>query len=287
MNSPAFQAAIERAAAIIEQADALVVAAGAGMGVDSGLPDFRGNDGFWEAYPALAQAGIDFMRIASPHAFRMQPRRAWGFYGHRLALYRQTQPHLGYSLLRQWGSRMKNGMAVFTSNVDGQFQKAGFDPMLIEECHGSIHQLQCLEPCSTQLWSADAFEPEVNNATCELLNAAPLCPRCGALARPNILMFGDLDWCDDYAQEQASRMTEWLSGANRIAILELGAGTAIPSVRFFSDRVLIRHRGRLVRINPRESKVPSDRDVGLPVGALEGLTAISKVLGPDWQLALA
>jgi hypothetical protein len=100
-------------------------------------------------------------------------------------------------------------------------------------------------------------------------------------------MFGDLDWCDDHAQEQASRMTEWLSGANRIAILELGAGTAIPSVRFFSDRVLIRHRGRLVRINPRESKVPSDRDVGLPVGALEGLTAISKVLGPDWQLALA
>ena len=42
------------AAELIEQADAIVIAAGAGMGVDSGLPDFRGNEGFWKAYPALA-----------------------------------------------------------------------------------------------------------------------------------------------------------------------------------------------------------------------------------------
>ena len=51
-------------AALLEQADALIVAAGAGMGVDSGLPDFRGNEGFWRAYPALAQARLDFASIA-------------------------------------------------------------------------------------------------------------------------------------------------------------------------------------------------------------------------------
>ena len=49
-----------RAAQLIEQADALVIAAGAGMGVDSGLPDFRGNEGMWKAYPALGRAKIDF-----------------------------------------------------------------------------------------------------------------------------------------------------------------------------------------------------------------------------------
>jgi NAD-dependent SIR2 family protein deacetylase len=280
----ALQAAIERAAGIVEQAGALVVAAGAGMGVDSGLPDFRGNTGFWEAYPALAQAGVDFMRIASPHAFRTHPKRAWGFYGHRLALYRRTEPHPGFALLRHWGSLLPHGVAVFTSNVDGQFQKAGFDPMLIEECHGSIHHLQCMQPCGNHLWSADAFQPDVDDAACELLNAAPACPQCGALARPNILMFGDLEWCDDRAQAQSSRLNEWLAGASRIVVLELGAGTAIPSVRFFSDSVLIRHRGRLVRINPRESRVASDRDVGLPMGAMEGLQAIAEVLGPGWRL---
>lgn len=75
------------------QADALIVAAGAGMMVDSGLPDFRGQAGFWRAYTALGRAKIDFYSIASPSAFETAPLMAWGFYGHRLGLYRATQPH--------------------------------------------------------------------------------------------------------------------------------------------------------------------------------------------------
>lgn len=55
-----------RAAQAIAQADAVVVAAGAGMGVDSGLPDFRGTEGFWRAYPALSAAGLRFEEVASP-----------------------------------------------------------------------------------------------------------------------------------------------------------------------------------------------------------------------------
>ncbi|HOB44658.1 MAG TPA: NAD-dependent deacetylase, partial [Zoogloea sp.] len=54
------------AARLIAAADGLLVAAGAGMGVDSGLPDFRGNAGFWRAYPALADARIAFEEIACP-----------------------------------------------------------------------------------------------------------------------------------------------------------------------------------------------------------------------------
>src|SRR5438067_1528316 len=116
---------IVRAARLIAQADALVIAAGAGFGVDSGLPDFRGTEGFWRAYPALAKSGIAFHAIASPDAFNAHPHQAWGFYGHRLALYRRTQPHAGFALLRKWGGTKRHGYSVFTSNVDGQFQAAG------------------------------------------------------------------------------------------------------------------------------------------------------------------
>lgn len=56
---------ITHAAELIAQSDALIVAAGAGMGVDSGLPDFRGKDGFWKAYPALGREQVDFYRIAA------------------------------------------------------------------------------------------------------------------------------------------------------------------------------------------------------------------------------
>jgi NAD-dependent SIR2 family protein deacetylase len=277
----------EHAAALIEQADALLVAAGAGMGVESGLPDFRGTQGFWNAYPALARAQIDFHRIASPTAFEAEPTLAWGFYGHRLNLYRRTAPHIGFTLLKHWGEKMPKGCAVFTSNVDGQFQKAGFDPKLIDECHGSIHHLQCLTPCSNDIWSADAFTPDVNEDECRLLNAPPSCRHCGALSRPNVMMFGDYGWIETREQAQAARLERWLSSASRPVVIEIGAGTAIPSVRHFSQQILHQLGGRLIRINPREPVVPSTHDAGLAMGAVEGLNAIAGVLGADWQLRRA
>ncbi|TYQ21936.1 UNVERIFIED_ORG: NAD-dependent SIR2 family protein deacetylase [Zoogloea ramigera] len=269
---------IARAAALIDQADLLLVAAGAGMGVDSGLPDFRGNDGFWKAYPALAQARLAFASVASPRTFEDDAALAWGFYGHRLQLYRATVPHAGFALLRDWGARMAHGVAVFTSNVDGQFQRAGFDPQRILECHGSIHHLQCLAPCCEAIWPADGFVPQVDDAACRLLNEAPVCPHCGGLARPNILMFGDGGWVERRTAVQEARLEALLARARRPVVVELGAGVAIPSVRHFSQRVVRDYGGRLVRINPREAGVGSALDVGLACGALAGLMAIDQVL---------
>src|SRR5690349_17711447 len=115
--------ALRAAARLIGEADALVIAAGAGMGVDSGLPDFRGDEGLWRAYPALGRGRLGFAAIASPATFRRDPPLAWGFYGHRLDLYQRTVPHEGFALLRRWAAGRAHGAFVFTSNVDGQFQK--------------------------------------------------------------------------------------------------------------------------------------------------------------------
>src|SRR5687767_732061 len=118
---------IEEAARAIAEADALLITAGAGMGVDSGLPDFRGNEGFWKAYPPMKKLGVSFSEMANPRWFREDPAFAWGFYGHRLALYRATKPHDGFRVLREWVQEKPLGGFVFTSNVDGAFQRAGFD----------------------------------------------------------------------------------------------------------------------------------------------------------------
>ena len=266
------------------EADGLLVASGAGMGVDSGLPDFRGHEGFWRAYPALGRAGLSFEQIANPAAFARDPTLAWGFYGHRLALYRRTVPHAGFAMLQQIGAVLRGGLFVFTSNVDGQFQKAGFDPQQIHECHGSIHHLQCLQPCCAAIWPAQDFQPEVDEETCQLRNPAPLCPHCGGLARPNVLMFSDWGWIDQRSATQASQQEAWLSAVRRPVVIELGAGTAIPSVRHFSQRVIHEFGGRLIRINPNECDVPTRLDVGLPMGAAAGLAAMAKVLGPEWEV---
>ena len=60
LQSMAMTSDISLAAAAIRSADALLITAGAGMGVDSGLPDFRGNEGFWKAYPVVARLGLSF-----------------------------------------------------------------------------------------------------------------------------------------------------------------------------------------------------------------------------------
>lgn len=279
MNIDEIGAAASRAAELIAQADALVVAAGAGMGVDSGLPDFRGRAGFWNAYPALAEAKLDFYTVASPDTFERDPALAWGFYGHRLALYRKTRPHAGFALLRAWGGRLLHGSSVFTSNVDGHFQRAAFDADAVHECHGAIDFLQCMAPCGADIWPADGFVPEVDMARCRLVNEAPRCPRCGGLARPNILMFGDHGWIARRTNGQARRQRAWLDRVERPVVIELGAGTAVPSVRHFSERVIHALNGRLVRINPREFRVPTPDDVAMACGALEGLQAIAAALG--------
>jgi NAD-dependent SIR2 family protein deacetylase len=271
----------EHAAELIDTAEALIIAVGAGMGVDSGLPDFRGNDGFWKAYPALGKANIEFYSIACPDAFRRTPRLAWGFYAHRLNLYRRVVPHDGFAMLRGWGESMLHGYSVFTSNVDGQFQKAGFDPRETREYHGSIHHLQCLAPCSRDVWSANDFIPEVDAQTCELVSDLPKCPKCGGLARPNILMFGDREWSDQRAVAQDYRQEAWLREVSNPAVIEIGAGTAIPSVRHFSQRMICEVDARLVRINPTDAQVPRDVDVGLAMGGLAGLRGIQAAMAND------
>ncbi|MBK4735232.1 SIR2 family NAD-dependent protein deacylase [Noviherbaspirillum pedocola] len=278
MSSPSTENSIARAAALINDADALVIAAGAGFGVDSGLPDFRGTEGFWKAYPALAKSGIAFQDIASPDAFHAHAQQAWGFYGHRLALYRRTRPHAGFSLLRKWGGMKRHGYSVFTSNVDGQFEVAGFDPMRLHECHGSIHHLQCLQPCTEAVWPADGVDPVVDEARCELTSPLPRCPHCGGIARPNILMFGDWSWISKRQDLQETRQQRWLAQVRQPVVIELGAGTAIATVRHFAHRIVRQHNGRLVRINPREPQVADPRDVGLAMGALDALGAIDAAL---------
>lgn len=272
------EADLARAAALVAQADALLIAAGAGMGVDSGLPDFRGNGGFWKAYPPLAAEGISLMDIAAPAAFRSAPRRAWGYYGQQLGQYRRALPHEGYGLLRKWGEAMGQGYFVFTSNVDGHFQRAGFSPLRIDECHGSIHRFQCLAPCTPALWPATGLAPAIDTAQCTLTSPVPACPHCGGAARPNILMFDDDGWVGAPREAQAMRCQGWLDQARRPLVIEIGAGMDIPTVRHFSTQVVLQHGGSLLRINPREAQIGELPGVALAGGALACLAAIDAAL---------
>lgn len=262
---------LDRAARIVREADSILVTAGAGMGVDSGLPDFRGDQGFWRAYPPYQKLGLSFVDLANPRWFESDPELAWGFYGHRLALYRRTTPHEGFAILRRWLAEKKG--FVFTSNVDGQFQRAGFDPSAILECHGALDYLQCLDDCGVGILSAEDYHPAVDAQTFRANPPLPTCPRCRALLRPNVLMFGDGGWDSAREDEQSRRFERFLAGAGKLAIVECGAGTAVPTVRMTGERLARVLNASLIRINVREPAVPAGH-IGLALGALEGLRSI-------------
>lgn len=270
---------IQHAAAAIREAEAILITAGAGIGVDSGLPDFRGNDGFWRAYPVFANLGLGFQQLANPQWFVDDAELAWGFYGHRLNLYRETVPHDGFRLLREWSQAKPHGAKVFTSNVDGQFQRAGFGSQQMDEVHGSIHHLQCSRPCGDDIWEASSTRIEVDETTMRARQPLPLCPRCNAVARPNILMFGDWAWQSQRSDAQSELLQSWLQkiDTTKLTIIELGAGKHIPTVRRFSED-LQSHGATLIRINPRDSDGPNGT-ISIASGALQGLRQIADAMG--------
>lgn len=266
-----------RAARLIREAEVLVITAGAGIGVDSGLPDFRGDRGFWRAYPLYERLGLNFMDMANPYHFERDPAFGWGFYGHRLELYRKTTPHRGFYIMLDWIERFSLDFFVVTSNVDGQFQKAGYPEDRIYEIHGSIHYLQCIRPCCDDIWE-NTFEIPVDYETMRA-RFIPKCIHCGAVARPNILMFGDWSWVGNRTYEQGERYRRFLADVKgkRVVVVEIGAGTAIPSIRHTSESLIKSHNASLIRINPREYQVPSGQ-ISIPEGALKALEGIEREL---------
>lgn len=268
----------QEVAQLITQADGLLIGAGAGMGVDSGLPDFRGDEGFWKAYPPMKKLGLSFYDLANPSWFSEDPHRAWGFYGHRRNLYRETQPHPGFSILQQWSQRLLQGAFVFTSNVDGHFQKSGFTEDRVVECHGSIEFDQCVGPCGQQIWNAEDSEITVDLNTFRSSDSLPKCESCGSAARPNILMFGDWNWIETRTSRQYSNFRNWLTEMQsfRLLIIEIGAGTAVPTVRHQCEQIARQFNADLIRINPRE---PHGRNlISIEAGGLEALQAIDELI---------
>lgn len=217
-----------------------------------------------------------FEELADPVHFVDDPELAWGFYGHRLALYRRTVPHAGFDVLLELATARRPAR-VFTSNVDGQFQRAGFADECVVECHGSIHHLQCLAGCHDGIWPADDVEVRIDSDTMRAVPPLPSCPKCGGLARPNILMFGDGDWLPERTESRAGEHVRWLrelrAGGEKLVVLEIGAGTAVPTVRRHAE-LAAAGSGALIRINTREPEVRHGRGISLSSAAGPTLTAL-------------
>lgn len=243
-------------AARIARAARLTVLTGAGVSAASGVPTFRGAEGLWRRFRPED--------LATPGAFVRDPRLVWEWYASRRAVVAGCHPNPAHEVLARWSH--ERGCRVVTQNVDDLHLRAGTRDVI--RLHGSLWDLRCTGAAvpapgtpvrgratrCVHAWR-DEHEP---------LPLPPTCPRCGALARPAIVWFGEsLDEADVVAARNAAACDLFIAiGTSAIVypaagLLDdarrAGAVTAAinPEATPASSRVDVTVQGRAEEILPR------------------------------------
>lgn len=167
--------AIVRAADLLAGAERLVVATGAGMSRESGIPTFRDAlDGLWARY--------DPRELATREGFRADPPRVFGWYNYRRGLIAAAEPHGGHRALVRLEELVPE-VAVVTQNIDGLHGQAGSSEVV--ELHGNINRFKCFE-------HDHPVDAEVPVSETDGPLEPPRCPRCGSPIRPDVVWFGEM-----------------------------------------------------------------------------------------------
>ena len=257
----------------IEDAEVILVLAGAGMSADCGLPTYRDKEGFWNHYPIYRDLRKDYETMMSPYGFGIDPHFAWGFFAHQYKLYKNAIPHEGYLRLLKLCQEKKDYFVV-TSNIDGLFLKAGFPEGNLHQAHGSIHVLQCSVPCQRKVWYIDSLDVNVDYANMRAYDTSPMCSNCGSVARPNIFMFGDTEesYVWESSMHSAKRFREWREKHlhKKAVILEIGVG-AEGMKRHAMDYYQEFSNATLIRVNPDDDSRYPDGLLQFNEGAMEAI----------------
>ena len=232
-----------RLATLIREHGPCVVLTGAGMSTESGIPDFRSATGIW--------AEVDPFEVASIDAFRRDPLRVWRWYGPRIHGLLAAEPNAGHRALAAL-ERAGLVRAVVTQNIDTLHARAGSADVV--EVHGSIRRFECL---------ACGAEETLERVLGQLgEREAPLCPGCGTVLKPGVVMFGEL--LPAAAMERAERLAR-----EAALLLVVGSSLQVWPVAGLPEETL-RAGGRLAILNREET--PYDRRAAVTVAAAAGET---------------
>ena len=215
-----------------------VALTGAGISTESGIPDFRSAGGIWSEFDPYEVGSID--------AFRRDPERVWEFYGLRLGVLAEAEPNDAHrTLARLESAGLLEG--VITQNVDRLHAAAGSREVI--EVHGTIERGSCLT-CGDEVSEVRSLLP------------IPRCPRCGAILKPGVVMFGELlpESAIDRAIELAQRAA---------LLLVVGSSLEVWPVAGLPEETLA-HGGKLAIVNREPTRY--DARAALVVHASAGET---------------
>lgn len=166
--------AIQFAADLFRQAKRAMVLTGAGISTPSGIPDFRSEGtGLWSRDEPL--------EVASLNTFRTEPERFYQWFRPLARQIFNAQPNPAHTALAEMEKAGRIRM-IATQNIDILHQKAGAQHVV--EMHGTLATLSCTQ-CFSQVKSEGFLEPFIEK------NEIPLCPKCGSILKPDVILFGE------------------------------------------------------------------------------------------------
>lgn len=214
----------------IRNAKKIVFVTGAGISQESGIPTFRGKDGFWRNYDAMKLATID--------AFYDNPKLVWEWYNERRRNIFSTEPNLGHKAIVKLEKFVK--VVVLTQNIDGLHQRAGSTEVL--ELHGSIIKIKC---------TVCDFKSEIFS---EFTDLPPLC-KCGNILRPDVVWFGESLPQDIWQQAI-------IHASNCDVMIIVGTSLVVSPANTLPIYAK-QNKATLIEINPEKTIMSSDVDLSI------------------------
>jgi NAD-dependent deacetylase len=204
----------------------LVFLTGAGISAESGIPTFRGAEGYWR----VGSRNYRPMELATREAFEQMPDEVWRWYLHRRAVCRAARPNAAHLALVEAERLLGERYLLVTQNVDGLHLRAGSSPARTYEIHGNIDFARCLADCGRQPdrhpLGAEAMEAGPPGAALPAALAAELHCGCGAWRRPHVL------WFDESYDEPRFRFASTLratEAAAALVVIGTSGATNLPA----------------------------------------------------------
>lgn len=240
---------IEQARDLITNAERVVVLTGAGISAESGVPTFRGSGGLWKSYRAED--------LATPEAFRRDARLVWEWYGWRREVVSACLPNAAHRALAHYATSHPQSL-IATQNVDGLHRAAGTPETSLVELHGALFRVRCTA-CAWRSGHTGAIDA-TSSAT------LPRCEWCGALARPDIVWFGE-------ALEPANIERAFAEANTADVCLVVGTSGAVQPAANMAA-ITRRAGGAVIEVNPAETPITSLAMISIRGTAVETVPSI-------------
>lgn len=198
----------------------LVFLTGAGISAESGIPTFRGNDGFW----TVGSARYASQDLATRAMFDREPETVWCWYLARFAAAASARPNQAHRAIAELQQAYPERVLLVTQNVDGLHQRAGSPGRQTFAIHGDARVMRCARGCGDLVELPVIAVGNERHRLADGVRATLTCASCGGWMRPHVL------WFDEYYDEVHYRSDSAMSAAATSELLVVVGTTGATSL---------------------------------------------------------